>query len=127
MDATLTKSHARLRIEYFDHNEAFARFLPRIGRVEQEFRTSAGQGRWFLVQLEEPFEYQLKIGEPFHYRIAQIDAFLVRSRWEGCEVGDSDDVSVFLLLVERDQHPHGHEIDPSDFVHIAWGKCRPEA
>jgi hypothetical protein len=52
---------------------------------------------------------------------------LIRSRWVGCEVGDNKDVSVFVLLVERDRRPKGVEINPGEFVHIAWGMCRPEA
>jgi hypothetical protein len=117
----------RLRIEYADQNEDFARYCPRVGAVEREFRDTKGGGPWFLVRLEEPFEYQLKVGEPLRYRLAQVDAFLIRSRWGGREVGDSNGVSVFVLLVERDRHPADEEIDPHNFVHIAWGMCRPEA
>lgn len=123
----MANTDGRLRIEYADQNEEFARYLPRVGAVEREFRDAKERGSWFLVRLEEPFEYQLKIGEPLRYRLIQVDAFLIRSRWEGHEVGDSNGVSVFVLLGERDRHPVDEEIDPHNFVHIAWGMCRPEA
>ncbi len=95
--------------------------------MTRELRDAEGGGPWFLVRLEEPFEYQLESGEPPRYRLARVDAFLIRSRWEGREVGDRNGVSVFVLLVERDRHPVGERIDPRSFVHIAWGTCHPEA
>lgn len=95
--------------------------------MTREFRDTKRGGPWFLVRLEEAFEYQLKIGDPPRYRLARVDGFLIRSRWEGHEVGDGNGVSVFVLLVERDRHPVGEQIDPHNFVHIAWGVCRPEA
>lgn len=127
VSASLKAVARRLRIEYADQNEEFARYLPRVGAVEREFRDTTGGGPWFLVRLEEPFEYQLRSGDLFQYRLTHVDAFLIRSRWEGHEVGDRDGVSVFVLLVERDRPPVGDEIDVHNFVHIAWGTCRPEA
>jgi len=108
----MAKAGTRLRIGYHDQNEEFARYLPRLGIVEREFRDTKGGGPWFLVRLEDPFEYQLEMGEPFQFRLAYIDAFLIRSRWVGCDVGDSEDVFVFLLLVESDRYPEGARSAP---------------
>lgn len=113
----------RVRIEYFDQNEAFAAFLPRVGIVEREFRDAKGEATWRLVRLEEPFEYQIADPASSSYRLAFIDAFLVRPRWEGGAVG-GEDVSVFVLLVERDGHPRGETVDPRQFSFVAWGMCR---
>ena len=121
------ETQMRLRVEYFDQNEEFARCLPRLGTVSLEFRDSKGAGPWYLFTLEEPFEHQLKSGEPSSYNLVKIDAFLIRSRWDGRDVGDAEGVSVFLLLVEEGQHPIGPTINLDEFVHIAWGMCRPEA
>ncbi|MDX1486636.1 MAG: hypothetical protein R3268_00440 [Acidiferrobacterales bacterium] len=116
----------RLQIDYFDHNEHFARYLPRTGTAVRELRDARGTGPWLLLDLDEPFEYQLKVAEPCQFRLARVNAFLIRCRWHGQEVGDPEGVSVFLLLVEEGQHPKGDVIDPKAFVHIAWGMCRPE-
>jgi hypothetical protein len=113
----------RLRVEYFDQNEEFAPYLPRVGVVSRVFKDSSGVGEWLLLDLEEPLEYQLKVGEPFQFRLARVDAFLIRSRWQDKEVGDSDGTSVFILLVEEGRHPVNGEINPESYVRIAWGMC----
>lgn len=115
----------RLRIDYADHNEAFAACLPRTGTVAGTFQDTNGIGPWLLVDLDEPFEYQLKVGEPFQFRLIRVDALLIRSRWENCEVGDPEAVAVFLLLVEEGVHPTGSSIVLEDYIHIAWGSCMP--
>ena len=114
----------RVQIEYLDHNEAFAPYLPRTGTVRRELRSTNGVGPWFLVDLDEPLEYQLKIGEPFRFRLARVNALLIRSRWEGKGIEDPDGTSVFILLVEESQHPSADVVDTNDYVHIAWGMCR---
>jgi hypothetical protein len=116
----------RLRIEYFDHNEAFAGYLPRVGSVSRTCFDANGAGPWFLLSLEEPLEYQLKVGEPLRFRLAQVDAFLIRSRWQDKEVGHPEGTSVFILLVEAGHHPAGDVIDPKAYFHSAWGMCRPD-
>lgn len=117
----------RLQIEYFDRNEAFAQYLPRTGTVRRELRSASGGGPWFLVDLDEPLEYQLKVGDPFRFRLARVNAFLIRSRWEGKGVEDPEGTSVFVLLVEESRHPSTDVIDPGAYVHIAWGMSRPLA
>ena len=127
MKNAVSETQTRLRIDYADQNEEFARYLPRVGTVTREFRDAKGPGPWFLVALEEPFKYQLKIGESFQFRLVVVDALLIRSRWVGSEIGDPDDVAVFMLLVEEGRHPTGAVVDPQGFVQIAWGTCRPVA
>jgi hypothetical protein len=117
----------RYQIEYADHNESFAAFLPRNNTVASMHWSSKEVGPWVLLALDAPFDYQFKIGEPYQYRRAIIDAFLIRSRWEGSNVGDLDGVSVSILLVEKGMRPIKHNIDVDDYVHIAWGTCRPMA
>lgn len=114
----------RLRIGYFDHNEAFAEYLPRTGTVVAELRDSNGVGPWYLLQLDEPFGYQLKVGEPYQFRLIHVDAFLVRCRWEDGEVFSDESTAVFILLVEEGKHPKGVTISTDDYVHIAWGTGR---
>ena len=115
----------RLRIEYFDQNEAFAQSLPRTGTVRRELRSESGVGPWFLVDLDEPLECQLKVGDPFRFRLARVNAFLIRSRWEGKSVADPEGTSVFILLVGESQHPSTDVVNTDAYVHVAWGMCRP--
>jgi len=123
---TLGVAKVRLRIEYDDHNELFAKQLPRSGSASGTYFDASGVGPWILVDLDEPLQYQLKVGEPFQFRALQVDAFLVRSRWQGKEVGDPDGTSVFILLVEEGRHPTGSVIDPKAYFHVAWGKAVPQ-
>jgi len=117
----------RLRIEYYDQNESFAAQLPRWGVVSGTYSDANGVGPWFLVNLDEPLQYQLKVGEPFQFRALQVDAFLIRSRWQGKEVSDPDGTSVFILLVEAGCHPTNSVIDPEAYVHVAWGNAVPQS
>jgi len=119
------RNDVRVRIEYADHNESFAAYLPRDGAVSGTYFEANGVGPWFLVSLDEPLQYQVKIGEPFQFRAMQVDAFLIRSRWQDKRVGDPDGTSVFILLVEATRHPTGAVIDPKAYIHVAWGHCTP--
>lgn len=116
----------RLRIEYYDQNESFATLLPRLGSVSATYFDANGGGPWLLLDLDEPLQYQLKVGEPFQYLVMKVDAFLIRSRWQGREVGDSEGVSVFILLVEEGSHPTSSVIDPKAYIHVAWGTAVPQ-
>ena len=117
----------RLIVEYSDQNEAFARFLPRAGSVVSEFNDRSGNKGWYLLVLDDPFEYQVKIGEPFQFRGTNITHFLIRSRWLGVVVGAREPASVFILLVEEGSHPRHDPIDVGDYIHAAWGMVRLES
>jgi hypothetical protein len=118
----------RLRIEYADQNDAFARFLPRAGRVLSQLSTTDGIADWFLVELDEPFDYQLARGAfPGRgWRVARITHFLVRSRWLGHKIGDADPPSVFIVIVEEGAAPLASPIALDKYLHVAWGMCHVE-
>jgi len=114
----------RLVVEYSDQNESFARFLPRAGHVIREFADTVGNPVWLLLELDEPFEYQLKVGVPYQFRGTTITHFLIQSRWLGFAVGGLEPVSVFVLLVEEGSTPTDGPIDVKQYLHAAWGMCR---
>jgi hypothetical protein len=116
----------RLRVEYSDQNESFARYLPRVGQTTRSFTSDAGTPGWFLFELDEPFEYQLKVGEAFRFREIVVTHFLLRSRWAGYDIGSATPTSVFLLLVEEGAVPLKGPIHVEDYVQIAWGMCTRE-
>ena len=89
----------RVRIEYFDHSEHMASILPRQGNIIRQLQAENNVNDWFLVELDEPFEYQIKVAEPFTFRILNCDRILIRSRWKGKRIGDKKPTSVFILLI----------------------------
>ena len=96
----------RLRLEYFDHNEEFARLLPRDGMIER-FVSSADDNPWALFRVDTPVEYD---GRSYDY-------FLLRSRLVGHEIGDAEPTSVFILLVDDVQRAlDGFNV--GDFEHV---------
>jgi hypothetical protein len=100
----------RLRIEYFDQNEAFAAQLPREGTVVARPTSNDSNHAWCLVHLDTPVVYN----DIAHTHI------LVASRWEGYQVGASEPTSVFILLVPPSTHvPDG--FSHHHYPHVAWG------
>jgi hypothetical protein len=100
----------RLRLTYFDQNEAFAEILPRDGAVERTVKEEDGNA-WSLFVLDRPIEYE---GQTY-------STFLLRSRWRGQVIGDGTQTSVFILLVDDvGKARDGFSVD--DFHHVAWGE-----
>ena len=66
---------------------------------------AAGNSGWYLLELDQPFDYQIKVGEPYQFRGTTITHFLIRSRWLVHALGGPEPVSVFVLLVEDGSVP----------------------
>jgi len=113
----------RVRLEYLDQNEDFAACLPRTGRIAGRFTSTSGVDDWYLVSLDEPISYQIRIGEPYVFRLLETDHVLIRSRWSGQDVGETEPTSIFLMLVDPSQLPLSTPIRIQDFHHVAWGMC----
>jgi len=88
------------------------------------FLPAAGNSGWYLLELDQPFDYQIKVGEPYQFRGTTITHFLIRSRWLGHALGGPEPVSVFVLLVEDGSVPAQGPIDVKHYFHAAWGMCR---
>ena len=116
----------RLRVEYSDQNKSFAAYLPRVGQTTRSFVSDDGTSGWFLLELDEPFEYQLKVGEAFRFREIVVTHFLIRSRWQGHDVGAREPTPVFVLLVEKGALPLKEPIHVQHYVQAAWGMCTRE-
>jgi hypothetical protein len=99
----------RLRLEYYDHNERFAKILPIAGTVARKLRSKGGSD-WVLFQLDVPAMYD---GVNYEY-------FLLRSRWRGMEIGGEKATSVFILLVAN-EHEIQDGVDVHSLPHVAWG------
>ena len=103
----------RLRIEYFDQNEAFAKQLPREGQVVAMPKSCDSPLPWHLVQLDAPVVY-----EQVEYTL-----LLLASRWEGHPIGGTEPTSVFILLVPSSSSGVTDGFSHKHFPHIAWGMC----
>ena len=113
----------RVRLEYADQNESFASCLPCVGSICGRFTSTSGMDDWYLVQLDEPVACQVTVGEPLLSRLLETDHILIRSRWEGQQVGEREPTSVFLVLVDPSRLPLSSPIRIEDFHHVAWGMC----
>ena len=122
----MTRPTTRVRIEYEDQNEAFSRCLPATGGLVRRLTADKDPRPWWIVALDEPIEYQLKIGEPFEYRLITARELVIGSRARGQEVGDHPAAAVHILLPLADGATVGDTLRTSDFYHVAWGVCRRE-
>jgi hypothetical protein len=123
--ASITRMQ-RVRIEYADQNDSFKQMLPRRGTIVGDLREVHSQRPLTLVKLDEPFEWQQKVGEPFKFRAMRVDHFLISPRWKGFQIPGSEPASVFVHLVETDQVPTSETVDINNYVLIAWGMCYTE-
>ncbi|MBF0103898.1 MAG: hypothetical protein HQM16_01110 [Deltaproteobacteria bacterium] len=117
-----SKNMTRIRLEYFDQNEDFASCLPRVATVLKRIATS-NVDDWYHVELDQPIEYQIKVGDPYRYRVVETNHLLIRSRWTDHPIGDIEPTSVFIVLVEREQFPLVTPLQIEKYHHVAWGMC----
>jgi hypothetical protein len=106
----LFDSAMRLRIEYFDQNDAFAAQLPREGTVVARPTSCDSRHDWYLIHLDTPIVYN----EVTH------SCLLIASRWKGYPIGASEPTSVFILLVPPST-PVSDGFSHHQFEHVAWG------
>jgi hypothetical protein len=99
-------------------------FCPRAGRVVAQLSFEGETTDWTLLELDEPFEYQLQEG--LNWRLIRVTHFLIRSRWQGYKVGEAAPTSVFILTVEEGAVPVASPINIEDYMHAAWGMCHVE-
>ena len=115
----------KITVEYFDQNESFKHLLPRSGRVVREVSLEDWGAGWYLLELDEPFDYQHKVAEPYMFRGMRISHLLIKSRWEGFEVGGDEPISIFVLLVPDLAALEKGNISSKDFIHVCWGIAHP--
>jgi hypothetical protein len=114
-----------ITVEYFDQNESFKSFLPRSGRLVREVSLEDWGVGWYLLELDEPFDYQHKVAEPYVFRELHITHLLIKSRWEGFDLGGSEPTSVFVLLIPEVTVLERSNISSKDFIHVCWGMVQP--
>jgi hypothetical protein len=114
-----------ITVEYFDQNESFKHLLPRPGRIVREVSLEDWGAGWSLLELDEPFDYQHRVAEPYVFRELHITHLLIKSRWDGFDIGGSEPTSVFVLLIPDPAILEGGNISGKDLIHACWGMARP--
>src|SRR5512140_828797 len=92
--------------------------MPRDGMVVATPTTANGIA-WALLALDAPVSETSD--RPDGSVTLTTNHVLIRSRWDGQEVGGAAPTSVFILLVAREQLPVPAVIDPTQYLHVAWG------
>ena len=113
----------RVRLEYLDHNDAFASHLPREGTITQRCASTEAND-WYLVALDEPIDHQRQIGPHFQFRRVPVSRVLIRSRWHDGQIGRREATSVFLLLVEDGAAVPDDGLRVDKYEHACWAMCR---
>ena len=124
MNKTKSIIGTQVNIEYFDQNDSFASLLPRRGTIVRQLRSEKGVDDWFLIRIDDPFDYQ--INNPNSFSLLHCENILIRSRWKGYKIGETEPTSVFILLIPDDNLLNNEVIKVEQFYHIAWGMCYSE-
>ena len=115
----------RLKVDYFDNNENFAQFLPRVGTISRQLSSIGGVTDWFLFDLDNSFDYQIRTNTSAEYKLLHCEQFLIRSRWQDHSITRKSETSVFILLIPDSELLCVEPIDPAKFYHVAWGMIHP--
>jgi hypothetical protein len=115
--------NSKVIIEYFDQNDGFAQFLPRTGRVIKKCSIKGGAPNWYLIRLDEQFEYQLTDHNKLPVHFFKCNYFLIRSRMDNYEIGDKKRIGVFVMLAYHETDFDQEPIDMEKLFHAAWGLC----
>jgi hypothetical protein len=116
----------RLRIEYFDQNASFERCLPVTGQGMRVLKSVSDARSWWVVQLDKPLEYQLRVGEPYQYRLLRVRDIVIGTRLEGQQVGEASPAHVHIYLPLSEGATDGPDMNASLFYHAAWGTSSTE-
>lgn len=117
----MTPIGLRLRVDYSDQGESFKDYLPRSGSIIRQVSIQDWVGDWFVFALDEPFEYQIKTDQPFVFKVAEIDHFLIRSRWHGRPISGSEQNALDILLDPKNCVDNQERLSSADFIQACWG------
>ena len=82
------------------------------GTLPREVMVGKEKVIWYILELDEPLG---GLGELF-------ETFMIRSRWEGHELGEPEETSAFVLRDVSDEIDEDYEISSKDL--ITWVTAR---
>ncbi|SRR5579862_1040908 len=121
----MTPIGLRLQVDYSDQNESFKNYLPRSGSITRQVNIQDWVGDWFVLVLDEPFEYQIKTDRPFNFKVAEIDHFLIRSRFYGQPISSLEQNHLDILLDPNNCIGSREQLFSGDFIQACWGIALP--
>ena len=114
----------RVKIDPFDSTPLY---LPLSGTIIRRVTALNNVSNWFVLRPDEPIDYQQQIlPSPYTFRRVVCPEILIRSRWEGHEIGEEEPTSIFILLPPDQSLLSKEPINPEDFIFDAWGMCTTE-
>ena len=119
-------ANVRVKIEYADQNEDFAASLPVTGRPLRPLSADNDPRPWWIVVLDQPIEYQLKVGEPYEFRLIRSSELVIGTRENNRAIGGREPTAVHIYLPLRAEATARSDLKVSEFYHVAWGVCRRE-
>jgi len=119
-------ANVHVTIEYADQNESFAASLPVTGRLSRPLFAADDPRPWWIVVLDRTIEYQLKVGEPYQFRLIQSGELVIGTREQNRAIGAHEPTAVYILLPLRADATKGSDLRVSEFYRAAWGVCRRE-
>ena len=108
----MPRSTIRVRIEYADQNEGFRASLPASGVLDRKMTADNDSRPWWVVALDQPLQYQLKVAEPSEYRLVGARQLVVGSRASGHDVGGRTPAAVHILLPLTAEATKGERFAP---------------
>ena len=112
-----------VKLEYLDQNEQFASLMPLKGTIVGQSESESGESDWYMVDLNEPIEYQIKVGLSHQYKLLSTTQMLIRSRWKDQPIDACEATSVHIVLVDQTKMKGHGKVNIDDHFHICWGMC----
>jgi hypothetical protein len=101
------------------------RNLPRRGTITEQRESTDGIKDWYVLEFDEPFDYQKVFESPQRWKLIVVSKVLVRSRWRGYPIGGEETAT--FILVPPDEATLGQEkIDVKAFYFDGRGMIERE-
>ena len=101
------------------------RNLPRPGTITEQRESTDGNKDWFVLEFDEPFDYQKEFDNPKRWKLIPVSKVLVRSRWQGYPIG-GDETATFILVPPTDEELREKKIDVKAFYFDGRGMIERE-
>lgn len=103
----------------------FIKNLPRHGIITGQRESTDGNCDWYILEFDEPFEYQKEHNNPKRWELITVSKVLVRSRWQGYPIG-GEETSVFILVPPHEEMLSNQVVDIRDYYFDARGMIEKE-
>jgi len=101
------------------------RNLPRSGTITEQRKSTDGNKDWYVLEFDEPFNYQKEFDNPKRWKLIVVSKVLVRSRWQGYPIG-GEETATFILVPPADDVLQKKLIDVKDFYFDGRGIIEKE-